>query len=79
MCTFVGIEGALNNTSHTEMRDTLIQKGSGKHPGLLDEQSVFSCFVMNTIQRYPQDGILSPLIWSMVADQLQAEIANIRI
>ena len=86
LCAFLDIEGAFDNTSHTEIQDALSRKGVGNTLALwmgkmlesrqIEVQTGTNSIIMNTTQGCPQGGVLSPLMWSMVVDELLDVLTN---
>lgn len=86
LCTFLDIEGAFDNTSHDAVRralerrkvDLLISRWIGKMLSTRSAESNVDHKVISvsTTRGCPQGGVLSPLIWSLVVDELLTNLTN---
>lgn len=78
LCTFLDIEGAFNNTSHllqrehwnTEALIIYFPGGLGRCSSLEKQSQKQDGQTVQTTRGCPQGGVLSPLIWSRVVDEL---------
>ena len=80
LCAFIDIEGAFDNTSYDSIEEAAI--GKGFHPAvitwikaMLSERRVKATVAgvsatITTAKGCPQGGVLSPLLWSVVVDDL---------
>jgi ribonuclease HI len=89
ICAFLDIEGAFDNTSHDAVRRALESRGVDYAMvdwivAMLDTREVetqvgHGTITVNTTRGCPQGGVLSPLIWSLVVDELLAKLSEMGI
>lgn len=86
LCVFLDIEGAFDNTPHSAIKRALDIRGT--HPTInawvqqmlitrQAETTVGNTTIeIQTTKGCPQGGVLSPLLWSLVVDELLLKLAN---
>lgn len=86
ICAFLDIEGAFDNTSHDAVEKALKRKGVHHTisrwmcellKSRIAETKVGNKTIkVSTTRGCPQGGVLSPLMWSLVVDELLEKITN---
>jgi len=80
LCAFLDIQGAFDNTSHEAVNASLARRGldaktSRWIKSLLASRRAIATIrgqssTVSTTRRCPQGGIISPLLWSLLVDEL---------
>lgn len=80
ICAFLDIEGAFDNTSHTTVRRSLTERNVNKtvvdwidamlNTRTAESKAMDKVTQIQTTRGCPQGGVLSPLLWSLVVDEL---------
>ena len=86
ICAFLDIEGAFDNTSHTTVRISLTNRNVNQtivdwidamlHTRTAESIVMDKVIQIQTTRGCPQGGVLSPLLWSLVVDELLNELDN---
>jgi len=86
LCVFLDIERAFNNTCYNTMCDVLVKHSSeytmvgwirATLEGRMAVGTLGVLYLMLAMSRgYPQGGVLSPLLWCLVVDDLLAKLSG---
>lgn len=84
LCSFMDIEGAFDNASYKSMEGALIKRESDPIVikwvnKILSQRQIIANIgntsrKINTIKGCPQGGVLSPLLWSILVDELLVKL-----
>lgn len=86
ICAFLDVEGAFDNTSYDSIERASNRKGIepstiGWIRAMLESRSMTTTLgskslTVTAMKGCPQGGVLSPLLWSIVVDELLTELSN---
>ncbi|GAB0090988.1 uncharacterized protein DMENIID0001_057790 [Sergentomyia squamirostris] len=86
LCAFLDAEGAFDNTSHNAVENALVKRGVSPTLSKWMRQTLATRIVetqvgktplrMKTTRGCPQGGVLSPLMWSLVVDELLIKLSD---
>lgn len=84
LAAFLDIEGAFDNASHNSMKNVMIKRNFDKTIvdwifEMLQKREItcshgISTVTVRTVKGCPQGGVLSPLLWSLVVDELLSHL-----